>query len=587
MLSSTETPEVRVRRLAPLLALLALASRVTAQTFRERVDVDVVRVELLALDGKGQPVGGLKASDFTVLVDGRPVKTDGFEGPRPAALPAPRAPAPLPLLPVPVPRAAAEAPPAAAAPPPAPAQSYFMAVLVDELSSEQSNRQATLREVFQFLQKDLPPDVQVLLMRFNGTLRVECPWTADVERLRRAAAAISKHQAAPLVGDPRLVSSTTEHASFLLEFDTVEALMHVRTSLAGLFDALRIFPEVPGRKALYFVSDGTPFLTPSEIAKNLIATAPLPDPLVPRSPVDYDRDLLVDSLAWDRTRTKSLLTDIARLALLRGVEIHPVMSAPHDASGRMRTDRSFSNRATQNAGRPVDRGSAPLGAKSLQRGVEVPPATDISAGQSMEAVAEATGGEAVLSRRMFQDALRREVENRDAAYLLSFRDPFAGDHLFHKIEVSSSKSGLSLRYRRGYRVLDTREALVQRATNRLHLPADDNPLGVRLQLDDLGQQKGLATAQITVAYPATPEAGDQVGEPGAIQIIGICAVRDGKLSEPIDLGGKADRVQFGDVTWLVRTGQVRLKPGGYRWSFAIRDEQTGITSYLTFDRRLP
>jgi hypothetical protein len=30
-----------------------------------------------------------------------------------------------------------------------------------------------------------------------------------------------------------------------------------------------------------------------------------------------------------------------------------------------------------------------------------------------------------------------------------------------------------------------------------------------------------------------------------------------------------------------------LKPGAYRWSFAIRDEQTGITSYLTFDRKLP
>jgi hypothetical protein len=42
-----------------------------------------------------------------------------------------------------------------------------------------------------------------------------------------------------------------------------------------------------------------------------------------------------------------------------------------------------------------------------------------------------------------------------------------------------------------------------------------------------------------------------------------------------------------DATWLVRSGQVRLKRGAYRWSFAIRDEQTGITSYLTFDRKLP
>jgi hypothetical protein len=42
-----------------------------------------------------------------------------------------------------------------------------------------------------------------------------------------------------------------------------------------------------------------------------------------------------------------------------------------------------------------------------------------------------------------------------------------------------------------------------------------------------------------------------------------------------------------DATWLVRSGGIRVRRGSYRWSFAIRDEQTGITSYLTFDRALP
>jgi len=41
------------------------------------------------------------------------------------------------------------------------------------------------------------------------------------------------------------------------------------------------------------------------------------------------------------------------------------------------------------------------------------------------------------------------------------------------------------------------------------------------------------------------------------------------------------------AVWLVRSGRVRLKPSAYQWSFAVRDEQTGITTYLTFDRALP
>src|SRR4029077_3539471 len=135
---------------------------------------------------------------------------------------------------------------------------------------EQSNRQAALRELFDFLQKDLPPDVEVLLMRFDGALRVECPWTADVERLRRAAAAIGRRRVTAVLGTPGQLSNNPEKGASRIDFDAIEAVGRSRTSLAGLFDALRQFPEKPGRKALFFVTDGAPFLTPSEIARDLL-----------------------------------------------------------------------------------------------------------------------------------------------------------------------------------------------------------------------------------------------------------------------------------------------------------------------------
>ncbi len=557
-----------------------VSALLAAQTFRERVDVELVRVELLAMDGRGRFVADLRPSEIRVTVDGRPVSVESFE-----------APSLLPDLPTAPPRPAPTLETAAAATVPASApvarRFYSLAILVDETSSEQSNRQAALRELFQFLEKDLPPDVEVLLMRFDGALRVECPWTADVERLRRTAAAISRRRVVSTLGTPARLSDNPETGSSRLDFDTMEAVGRVRTSLAGLFDALRQFPEKPGRKALFFVTDGAPFLTPPEIARDLIqssassvssADGPSGQHRAALE-VERDRDLLVDSLAWDRTHTASLLTDIARLALVRGIEIHPVRAAAHDFGDRVRTDRGFNSRATAQGGGPLDRRSI--------RNADTPPLTDIAAAQGMEASAETTGGEAVLSRRMFQDELRREVSSRDAAYVLSFRDPFTGDHHFHRIEISLERKGMDLRYRRGYRILDTRESLIEGAVNRLHVPADRNPLGVRLQLDSAGEENGLPLARITVAYPAPPEAGGSVSSAGDVSIIGICAVRDGALSQPIDLSGKADRASLTDSTWLVRSGKVRLKPGAYRWSFAIRDEQTGITSYLTFDRTLP
>src|ERR1700693_5749962 len=150
-----------------------------AQTSRERVDVDLVRVEVLALDGKGRPVQNLTAGDFTLRVDGRPIKVESFEEARAAGSPMPPLPGgarPSPALSETAPETA---PPAAAVT----AGRYFLAVLVDETFSEQSNRLATLREVFPCLEPSLPQGVEALLMRFDGTLHIECPWTSDTERL--------------------------------------------------------------------------------------------------------------------------------------------------------------------------------------------------------------------------------------------------------------------------------------------------------------------------------------------------------------------------------------------------------------------
>ena len=73
-----------------------------------------------------------------------------------------------------------------------------MAILADETSSEQSNRQAAYREVFGFFRKGVPADVRIELLRFDGKLRVVCPWTTDPERLERGAAELGRRRVARL-----------------------------------------------------------------------------------------------------------------------------------------------------------------------------------------------------------------------------------------------------------------------------------------------------------------------------------------------------------------------------------------------------
>ncbi|MDQ6894013.1 MAG: VWA domain-containing protein [Acidobacteriota bacterium] len=568
-------------RLAVLLLVavaLAIANPAPAQTFRENVDVGLVRVDVLATDAGGRPVRGLRAAQFTVRVDGRTVSIVGFEAP-------PEQTSSARISPAPPPPQGSSSKSEAPAPSAAPLRTSYVAFLVDETSSEQSNRQATLAELFRFLKSGLAPNTQLLFLRFNGAIRIECPWTSDPDVARRCAAATARHRAAPLLGMPGQLSGNSERGAGNLELEARDAIGHARNSVAGIFDALRLFPETAGRKSLYVVTDGAPFLAPAEIARDLIVGSnssvsqgdPAERSLAGRE-AELDRDRLFDSLAWSGKRSASLLQEVARLAILRGIEIHPVRSAAHDFGGRVRTDRAFSDRATV-------RGNSSLDPRSGRGGNSLP-TSDLAAGTVMEAIAESTGGEAVLSRRSFEERLGDEAAATEAAYVVTFRDPFAGDHRYHRIEIAA-EGGAKLRYRRGYRVLDVRESLIEHAVNRLHVPADENPLGVRMRLDSLGLKGGLAEAEVTIAYPAPPQAGGKAGGPGVVQVFGTCAVRDGALSEPIDLSGAADPVSLGDSTMLVRSGRVRVKPGAYRWSFAIRDEQTGIVSYLTFDRSLP
>ena len=565
-----------------LLVVLVFAALAAAQSFRETARVELVRIELLALDGQGRPISGLTRANVSVRVDGKPAAVEGVEAP---STPQPRGDSPAPAAPPP------EAAPAPASPPAAPLPSagpsvYSMAFLIDETSSEASNRQAVYREIAGFLDSPLPTDVQVLFMRFDGALRVECPWTSDRDRLRRALAALARKPVVARLGTPGQMAGDGMGDAGGLRFEAMEAVARARKSLDGVFDGLRMFPDTRGRKALFVVTDGAPFLTPYEISRDLVANSQSnvssSDPDAPRKAAleaERDSDLLLDSLSWDRTRTKSLATDVARLALVRGIEIHPLRAAAHDTSGRVTPDRAFHERADVGMGRPLSRRS--------QRSAESLPMTEVAAGQGMEEMAKATGGEAVLSRRFLEDGLKREVEERHAAYAVTFRDPFPGDHRFHKVEISVAGIHADLRYRRGYRILDVQEALTEASVDRLYAAADRNPLGVRLQVDSLGTEGGRAIAEITVAYPAPPAAPGGYESGSTMHAIGVCAVKNGALSQPIDLGGPVEKSRVGETLWLVRTGRLRLKPGAYRCSFAIRDDPTEVTSYLAFERALP
>jgi hypothetical protein len=133
------------RRNPPFWIALGIAALASAQGFRESVRVGLVTVRLDVRGDDGRPLQDLKASEVKLKVDGKEVSIEGLdrvESAAPPAVPKPAESAPAPA-PAPAPPEIAGAPAAAAPPSP----ELYLAILVDETSTNSFDRRDVNRQI--------------------------------------------------------------------------------------------------------------------------------------------------------------------------------------------------------------------------------------------------------------------------------------------------------------------------------------------------------------------------------------------------------------------------------------------------------
>lgn len=230
----------------------------------EAIDVRVVNVEAVVVDGEGKPVRGLTAADFRLLVDGREVPIEYFteiaEG-RAAAAPPARPDTP-------------EAPAAPVAPAETVGRSYL--VFIDDSFSVAGPRDTALERLQADLQR-LGPKDQMAVLAFDGRhIEVLSPWTADRVTLGRA---LTLARQRPAAGNQRIAQDRgmdedvdiSVEAAILQELSAEEIRQMIanlnqrvspeaRTQLgrtaAAMTGALRGFEVPSGRKLLLLLSGG-------------------------------------------------------------------------------------------------------------------------------------------------------------------------------------------------------------------------------------------------------------------------------------------------------------------------------------------
>ncbi len=357
-------------------------------------------VNVVATDGNGQAIHGLKAQDLTVLEDGKPQRISIFEEHRADAIPVTKP-------------AALNLPDHVYTNYVTPVDAGALTVLLfDSLNTDRAHLTYAKREMLSFLTK-LPAGKRVALFTLGHGLRMVQDFTEDSDSLIDVARHLSttphpsysnaKEMSTTIAelkdsGLTRAPAAYRAMVEFLGEDFQGKQESRVLDTLDGLNQLARTLAVVPGRKNLIWISGGFPFDFVSNVPQIRKTAALLAEMQIAVYPVD------------------------ARGVLTLG------------ADGSTRSSEIFAPVQTQSYETISGQGDE-----------------NISLLASMINIARLTGGRAYYNKNDLQGAIADGMESGSNYYTLAYRpgNP-KWNGTFRKIEIKGAGPRTNLLYRSGY-----------------------------------------------------------------------------------------------------------------------------------------
>lgn len=553
-------------------ALGAGAQEESAPIFIDRVDVDVINVEVFVTDKNGRRVNGLSVDDFEITEDGRPVEISNFYAvanedrllrdlerdrelfQRGRSLRS-------------TPRQLPEE------------QQLNLLVYVDHYNLRPQNQTRILGELKGFLEDRISRGDNVMLVGYNRRVRVVQNFTRDreliVDGLRKMSKVATHAQiddaerrrillrmrqfpssaqnARTLAGDDvnvayQLVRAYTQRVRNDLRY-TLDALQNVARSLAGL----------PGRKALLYISDGLPKRPGEALYQQLGDLFGNSLPLSASSSVDP----FIEALGQDESH---LLNEITQQANAHQVTIYTV-----DARGLGGGTGSaeFAQLTANTGGHTV---TDNLRSLNLQ--------------ESLLDMSNATGGATILDTFAFENALGGMAQDFDSFYSLGYRSHHGGDGKYHQIKVKVKRPGLKARHRNGFVDKPESERIADRTLSSLILNLEKNPLGVNVDFG-LPEKKGgdyHLPVLIRIPFRGITLLPNGEVEQGQLRIYIAVQSEEGGISKthefPYPLSVPRDQVAAARNRDIGYSTTLKIRRGVPKVAIGVWDELSGTESFV-------
>jgi VWFA-related protein len=558
--------------LGAFLALAVPTPYTIAQPIREHISVDVVTISLVARTSLGKSVQDLTPGELSLRVDGQAVRIDSLSA---VAGTAARQGAP-----VQPPRTTTPEPTENVRPgtglAPTEREPFYLGIMIDEGSTASLDRRDIYRQLDRYFRDSGPTGRQFMIARFSGTnLRVICPWTQDVANVYAAMNELTSNPHAPFFVSPEAMRRLNRADKASLEKEIVLArdrlFRAVLTMVAG-------FPPVPARRMLVLVTSGTALIPPPDFGAILWGNGGttgsesrgfrerLEDPTYELEQTQRAFQL------WSGTQRRDWygsLADLIAKAQEKNVSLVPIEAEAYDRGTNPGAESKWGVRPMPGVSRD-----------SLPANPGLSPRLPVS--QTMMTMAVQTGAEPILLPLKTEDQLTGLQAL--GPYTLTFRDPFGDDHRRHRVEILTTRPGVTLAYRRGYRTATEEEETLDGLMVRLAgLAPVDNPLSATVAFSENPASSGAPSFHLSCRYKPIQEHGLEEQQERPVALLVAAEDAAGNRSDPAKWAGTAHRV--GATATFAVDFDVQIPPKAYKWSIAVRDSPTGLVSYLITESR--
>ena len=379
---------IRLAIVAAVIATAAFAQqRPEAESPRlvENIDVRIINIDVVVTDRRGNPVTGLKREDFEIYENNVPKPVSNFyavEGAVPVAVETEGQAQPIPT---PAPGKPAEVPEH---------MKRRLIFYIDNLSLAPFNRNRVFQQMKEFVRAAMRPGDEAMVATFNRSMKIRVPFTKDPVQIEQTLDIIAGESALGTtnMSDRKSTEERIRQAQSYSEAITTartyaSSVEHdLRQSAASLNALMSTLAGVEGKKILVLTTEGFPIQPGREMFQFIEE--------VSREKQWQGTGTLLEGMHYDST---SVIQSVARGANANGITLYPIhaagltggmeFSAEHAAPTPVAVSHSFSTNTQE----------------------------------SVQLMADMTGGQASVNTNNFAAAFQRIQRDMEFYYSLGYR----------------------------------------------------------------------------------------------------------------------------------------------------------------------